>query len=91
MYYTYHCDNCGDFEIKRSIHEDALTACPTCGAKIYQLFGNVSVLWKGNFRFMKFNPEVDMEKIEADQNAQALKQAKGRIHRALSEKSKKYY
>jgi len=44
--YTIGCQD--EFEIHQSIKEDALTECPTCGAKVTRLIaGNVSVTWKG--------------------------------------------
>ena len=92
MYYTYHCENCGDFDVTKSIHDKALESCPDCGEKVYQLYDGLSVMWKGRFRFMKGNPEIDIDKIEAEQNARELKKIKGKIHRELSEvKAPKYY
>jgi len=45
MLYDYKCPNCGVFEVKRSIHEKALTTCPTCGADIYQLFSPPTIVY----------------------------------------------
>jgi len=92
MFYEYECGNCGKFVIRRSILADPLKECPKCGEPISQLFTTPpAIRWVGRFRWMKGEPEVDMEKIEAEQNAQALKQAKAKVHTALGEKTKKYY
>jgi putative FmdB family regulatory protein len=46
--YEYKCDKCGPFEIWQSIKDDALTACPTCGARVERLISaNVGFVFKG--------------------------------------------
>lgn len=32
--YEYECRRCGLFEVKRSIKEDKLEVCPTCGDRV---------------------------------------------------------
>lgn len=38
--YEYRCEKCGPFEQWQSIKEDALTACPKCGAKVERLISS---------------------------------------------------
>ena len=40
---------------------------------------------------MKGEPELDVEKMEAEQDAETLKQAKNKVHTGLGENKKKYY
>lgn len=47
--YEYRCTQCDSvLEVVQSIHEDALTECPTCGGKLRKLFGNVGIVFKGS-------------------------------------------
>lgn len=47
--YDYKCENCGRFELKQRITEDAITSCPTCGGKVERLIGrNVGIVFKGS-------------------------------------------
>jgi len=66
-FYDYECENCGRFEVKRSILSEVLTECPKCKGNVHLIFYPAKVIWKGAFRFMKGEPEMDMEKIEAEQ------------------------
>jgi len=84
--YHYHCDKCGEFEEIRGIFEKPLTECPKCGGEIHQHWNPPAILWRGDFRFMKGEPEVDMDKIEAEENARELKKIKGKIHEAVKGK-----
>ena len=77
MTYEYDCVRCGRFEVTRSILDDPLTECPECKGEIYQIFSPHPVLWLGKFRWMKFNPDLDMDKIE-------IQQGKGDYRSALS-------
>jgi len=46
--YEYKCPNCGRFELLQRITEDALTACPTCGAAVKRLMPHkVFIAFKG--------------------------------------------
>jgi putative FmdB family regulatory protein len=88
----YFCKSCGIIEAHQSIHEAPLTNCPTCEKPIKQIFRSIpEIVWKGRFKWMGSEPEVDIEKIEAEQDREALKQAKGKVHRGLSESNKKFY
>lgn len=92
MYYDYECNQCGVFEVKQSIKDEPLTVCPKCGDKVNQVYSVPVQLWKGGFRFKTGNPEVDMDKIDAEQNARALKQAKAKVHTGLAfKKGKRFY
>lgn len=47
--YEYKCENCGYFELKQRITEDALTICPDCGGKVQRLISkNIGVVFKGS-------------------------------------------
>jgi putative FmdB family regulatory protein len=47
--YEYHCDGCDkNFDVVQSFHDDPLTACPTCGAPVRKVFGNVGIVFKGS-------------------------------------------
>ena len=89
MIYVYNCSGCGEFEFKQSIHDDALTYCPECGNSIYRVIYPTEVLWKGRFRWMKGNPEVDMDKIEASERKAEAKIIDGKIYEGLKEVGKK--
>jgi len=59
MYYDYECSQCGIFEVKQSIKDEPLTICPKCGEGIRKLVVMPPrPIWKGRFKWMKFNPEV---------------------------------
>ncbi len=46
--YDYRCVNCGAFEVKQRITEDALPACPTCGGEVHRIISrNVGIVFKG--------------------------------------------
>jgi len=57
-FYEYHCDKCGDFEVKENMLNDRLTICPTCGGQVYQKFYPPEIRWLGNFRWMKGNFKI---------------------------------
>jgi putative FmdB family regulatory protein len=47
--YEYRCEHCDrTFDIVQSFHDDALTACPTCGNPVRKVFGNVGIVFKGS-------------------------------------------
>lgn len=47
--YDYRCENCGRFDKKQKITEEALTVCPTCGGKVERLISkNVGIVFKGS-------------------------------------------
>jgi len=47
--YEYRCDSCDqNFDVVQSFHDDPLTACPTCGAPVRKVFGNVGIVFKGS-------------------------------------------
>jgi putative FmdB family regulatory protein len=47
--YEYRCTQCeAPLEVVQSIHEAALTECPTCGGRLRKVFGNVGVVFKGS-------------------------------------------
>jgi putative FmdB family regulatory protein len=47
--YEYHCDECSkNFDVVQSFHDDPLTTCPTCGAPVKKIFGNVGIVFKGS-------------------------------------------
>ena len=89
MTYVYDCSSCGKFELSQSIHDDALTSCPQCNHSVHRVICPSEVIWKGRFRFMKGNPEVDMDKIEASERKAEAKTIDGKIHEGLKEYGKK--
>lgn len=89
IYYVYDCSECGKFELKQSIHDDALTSCPECQGSVHRAIFPAEVIWKGRFRWMKGNPEVDMDKIEARENKERAKVIDGKIYEGLKEVGKK--
>lgn len=48
--YEYVCTTCGaPIEVVQSIHEPALTDCPSCSdGRLRKVFGNVGVVFKGS-------------------------------------------
>lgn len=47
--YEYRCEHCDrTFDVVQSFHDDALTACPTCGNPVRKVFGNVGIVFKGS-------------------------------------------
>jgi putative FmdB family regulatory protein len=47
--YEYRCDACDrNFDVVQSFHDDPLTECPTCGAPVRKVFGNVGIVFKGS-------------------------------------------
>lgn len=47
--YEYVCRDCeAPLEVYQSIHEPALTECPTCAGSLRKVFGNVGVVFKGS-------------------------------------------
>lgn len=47
--YEYKCEQCGVFDVKQSIKDEALKSCPTCGQEIKRLISrNVGVVYKGS-------------------------------------------
>lgn len=47
--YDYRCESCGEFQIRQSIKDKALTQCPTCGEPVQRLIGrNVNIIFKGS-------------------------------------------
>jgi putative FmdB family regulatory protein len=47
--YDYRCDACDEiFEVTRSISDDDLAPCPTCGGKTRRVFSPGGVVFKGS-------------------------------------------
>lgn len=86
-FYEFHCDKCGKFEVTRSILDSTLTECPTCNGEIRQVFSPPLVIWRGRFRWMKFNPELDMDKIEAREGRHDYGNAMSKIEAGLKERN----
>ena len=87
--YVYNCPQCGQFELRQSINDSPLTSCPQCNHSVHRVIFPSEVIWKGRFRFMKGNPEVDMDKIEASERKAEGKIIDGKIYEGLKEVGKK--
>jgi putative FmdB family regulatory protein len=47
--YEYQCESCTDkFEVKQSMKDDALTACPRCGKRVRRLISSPAIMFKGS-------------------------------------------
>jgi len=47
--YEYQCESCADrFEIKQSMKDDPLTACPRCGKQVQRLISSPAIMFKGS-------------------------------------------
>jgi len=47
--YEYQCESCTDrFEIKQSMKDDPLTACPRCGKRVQRLISSPAIMFKGS-------------------------------------------
>ena len=47
--YEYQCESCADrFEIKQSMKDDPLTACPRCGKHVQRLISSPAIMFKGS-------------------------------------------
>ncbi|MEO6553713.1 MAG: FmdB family zinc ribbon protein [Nitrospiraceae bacterium] len=47
--YEYQCESCADkFEVKQSMKDDALTACPQCGKRVQRLISSPAIMFKGS-------------------------------------------
>ena len=47
--YEYQCDDCADkFEVKQSMKDDPLTACPRCGKRVQRLISSPAIMFKGS-------------------------------------------
>ncbi|MGH7217466.1 MAG: FmdB family zinc ribbon protein [Nitrospiraceae bacterium] len=47
--YEYQCESCADkFEIKQSMKDDPLTACPRCGKCVQRLISSPAIMFKGS-------------------------------------------
>jgi putative FmdB family regulatory protein len=47
--YEYQCDVCTErFEIKQSMKDDPLTACPRCGKQVRRLISSPAIMFKGS-------------------------------------------
>lgn len=47
--YEYQCESCpGKFEVKQSMKDNALTACPQCGKSVQRLISSPAIMFKGS-------------------------------------------
>ena len=47
--YEYQCDGCADrFEIKQSMKDEPITACPKCGKHVQRLISSPAIMFKGS-------------------------------------------
>ena len=47
--YEYQCESCADrFEVKQSMKDDPITACPKCGKRVQRLISSPAIMFKGS-------------------------------------------
>lgn len=47
--YEYQCESCPDrFEVKQSMKDNPLTACPQCGKSVQRLISSPAIMFKGS-------------------------------------------
>jgi putative FmdB family regulatory protein len=47
--YEYQCESCpGKFEVKQSMKDNPLTACPQCGKSVQRLISSPAIMFKGS-------------------------------------------
>ena len=72
--YEYHCDSCDkNFDVVQSFHDDPLTACPTCGAPVRKVFGNVGIVFKGSGFYKTDSRNGSSAKADADGETHPLR------------------
>ena len=65
--YEYQCEDCTDrFEVKQSMKDDPLTACPRCGKRVQRLISSPAIMFKGSGWYVtdysdKMKPSSDSE------------------------------
>lgn len=65
--YDYRCDQCGAFEVKQRITEDALTNCPTCGGEVKRLISkNVGIVFKGSGFYCTDNQKAKARQLNQE-------------------------
>lgn len=68
--YEYQCESCTDkFEIKQSMKDDPLTACPRCGKRVQRLISSPAIMFKGSGWYVtdysdKMKPSSESEASE---------------------------
>jgi len=71
--YTYHCNQCGEFDIFQSIHADRFKKCPKChSGTVKKLIGKVNFFLKGDHwpsKVIKANDTAECERaLEKEEN-----------------------
>jgi putative FmdB family regulatory protein len=47
--YEYQCEDCAEtIEVKQSMKDDPLTACPRCGKRVQRLISSPAIMFKGS-------------------------------------------
>ncbi|MGE5453953.1 MAG: FmdB family zinc ribbon protein [Methylocystaceae bacterium] len=65
--YDYRCEECGTFDVKQRITEDALTICPTCGGEIKRIISkNVGIVFKGSGFYCTDNQKAKAKQLNAE-------------------------
>lgn len=65
--YEYQCEACPDkFEVKQSMKDDPLTACPQCGKRVQRLISTPAIMFKGSGWYVtdysdKLKPSADSD------------------------------
>lgn len=49
--YEYDCSECGVFDVRESILDNALTSCPQCGSSIHRVLYPAEIIWTGDSKW----------------------------------------
>ena len=75
--YEYQCESCTDkFEIKQSMKDDALTACPRCGKRVQRLISSPAIMFKGSGWYVTDYSDKMKPSSEKDASAPATGEKK---------------
>lgn len=106
MLYDYGCTECGETlkDVKQSIHDDALTKCPTCGKNSLQRvpYGGLGSFMKNNSNTIgsqadknwsnmgSYQKSEILSKKKAEQPHNEAKETRKKINNMTPEQKRKY-
>ena len=75
--YEYRCESCADtFEIKQSMKDDPLTACPRCGKHVQRLISSPAIMFKGSGWYVTDYSDKMKPSSDSDASAPATEEKK---------------